>query len=47
MSTDAQFGRQRDDMVEQQLRRRGIHDARVLAAMRAVRREGYVPGWLG
>lgn len=47
MSTESQFERQREDMVERQLRRRGIHDPRVLAAMRAVRREGYVPGWLG
>lgn len=47
MSTESQFERQREEMVERQLCRRGIHDPRVLAAMRAVRREGYVPSWLG
>jgi protein-L-isoaspartate(D-aspartate) O-methyltransferase len=33
-------------MVERQLRRRGIHDERVLAAMAAVPRERFVPGHL-
>ena len=37
---------QRTRMVERQLRRRGIHDERVLAAMAAVPRERFVPGSL-
>jgi protein-L-isoaspartate(D-aspartate) O-methyltransferase len=47
MSTESQFERQRDEMVDRQIRARGVRDPRVLAAMRAVRREGYVPSWLG
>lgn len=47
MSTQSWFERQRDEMVARQLRARGIRDARVLAAMRAVRREGYVPTGFG
>jgi protein-L-isoaspartate(D-aspartate) O-methyltransferase len=38
-----QFAQQRAEMVEKQLRRRGIVDSRVLAAMSAVRREEFVP----
>jgi protein-L-isoaspartate(D-aspartate) O-methyltransferase len=34
---------ERERMVERQLRRRGIHDARVLAAMAAVPRELFLP----
>ena len=37
------FGAQRERMVERQLRRRGIGDERVLAAMAAVPRERFVP----
>ena len=37
------FGAQRRQMVERQLRRRGIGDERVLAAMAAVPRERFVP----
>jgi len=37
------FGRQRERMVERQLRRRGIGDERVLAAMGEVPRELFVP----
>ncbi len=37
------FASQRARMVERQLRRRGIEDARVLAAMGAVPREEFVP----
>jgi len=37
------FDAQRSEMIERQLRRRGITDARVLAAMAAVRREDFVP----
>src|SRR3954452_12268815 len=38
-----EFGNQRARMVERQLRRRGINDERVLAAMAAVPREHFVP----
>src|SRR3954470_17377279 len=41
-STDG-FARRRERMVERQLRRRGIADERVLAAMGAVPREEFVP----
>ncbi|HEX2358558.1 MAG TPA: protein-L-isoaspartate(D-aspartate) O-methyltransferase [Solirubrobacterales bacterium] len=37
------FAAARERMVERQLRRRGIHDERVLAAMGAVPREQFVP----
>jgi len=37
------FTRERLSMVEQQLRRRGIHDERVLAAMNRVARHEFVP----
>lgn len=37
------FADQRARMVERQLRRRGIHDERVLAAMAEVPREAFVP----
>ena len=39
----ADFAQLRVDMVEKQLRRRGISDARVLAAMEKVPREEFVP----
>src|SRR3954451_14887282 len=43
-SLDAdEFASQREQMVERQLRRRGIGDERVLAAMAAVPRELFVP----
>jgi len=38
------FERERANMVEHQLRRRGIADARILAAMGEVPREAFVPG---
>jgi protein-L-isoaspartate(D-aspartate) O-methyltransferase len=38
-----EFASQRADMVERQLRRRGIGDERVLEAMGAIRRERFVP----
>jgi protein-L-isoaspartate(D-aspartate) O-methyltransferase len=38
-----EFASQREEMVERQLRRRGIHDERVLAAMAAIPRERFVP----
>ena len=37
------FAAQRAEMIEKQLRRRGIADPRVLAAMEQVRREEFVP----
>jgi protein-L-isoaspartate(D-aspartate) O-methyltransferase len=37
----------RDEMVERQIVGRGVRSPRVLAAMRKVRREGYVPSYLG
>lgn len=37
------FDAQRSEMIEKQLRRRGITDQRVLAAMAAVHREDFVP----
>jgi len=43
-SPDAdEFESQREQMVERQLRRRGINDERVLAAMAAIPRERFVP----
>jgi protein-L-isoaspartate(D-aspartate) O-methyltransferase len=43
MARAADFARERLAMVERQLRRRGIGDARVLEAMEAVPRERFVP----
>ncbi len=42
-SAEDEFAVQRAEMVEKQLRRRGVADAGVLAAMGAVRREKFVP----
>lgn len=42
-STDAELALRRSRMVERQLRRRGIRDERVLAAMGTVKRERFVP----
>ena len=42
-STDADFPLRRARMVDRQLRRRGIRDQRVLAAMASVARERFVP----
>ncbi len=42
-AADGEFAVRRAEMVEQQLRRRGITDFRVLSAMAAVRREEFVP----
>ena len=42
-SRDENFDAQRSEMIERQLRRRGIADERVLAAMALVRREDFVP----
>src|SRR5580704_11918650 len=38
-----EFAVQREEMLEKQLRRRGVHDSGVLSAMAAVRREEFVP----
>jgi protein-L-isoaspartate(D-aspartate) O-methyltransferase len=43
MPDAGEFGSMRADMVERQLRRRGIHDERVLQAMGAIPRERFVP----
>jgi protein-L-isoaspartate(D-aspartate) O-methyltransferase len=43
---DSDFAAQRMEMVEVQLRRRGISDPRVLEAMRKVPREEFVPEYL-
>ncbi len=42
-SSEDEFAVQRVEMIEKQLRRRGVADSRVLAAMSAVRREEFVP----
>jgi protein-L-isoaspartate(D-aspartate) O-methyltransferase len=42
-SGEDEFAVQRAEMLERQLRRRGVHDSRVLTAMAAVRREEFVP----
>ena len=41
--TEAEFAAQRAEMVEWQLRRRGIRDERVLEAMETIPREPFVP----
>ena len=41
--SEAEFARLREEMVEKQIRRRGLADARVLAAMREVPRHEFVP----
>jgi protein-L-isoaspartate(D-aspartate) O-methyltransferase len=42
-TTTSEFAAERQKMVEQQLKPRGIHDERVLAAMAKVPREEFVP----
>ena len=42
-SGEDEFAVQRVEMIERQLRRRGVHDSDVLAAMAAVRREEFIP----
>jgi protein-L-isoaspartate(D-aspartate) O-methyltransferase len=42
-SGEDEFAVQRVEMIERQLRRRGVHDSDALAAMAAVRREEFVP----
>ncbi len=43
----AAFARLREQMVERQVRARGVRSPLVLDAMRRVQREGYVPSYLG
>ena len=43
----AEFAKKREAMVRQQIAARGVTSPRVLAAMRSVEREGYVPSYLG
>lgn len=38
-----EFAARRTEMIEKQLRRRGVHNSRVLSTMAAVRREEFVP----
>ena len=47
MPATVDLDRQRAEMVEQQIAARGVRSPSVLTAMRAVRREGYVPSYLG
>ena len=42
-NTESDLRRRREEMVEQQIRQRGVADTRVLAAMRSVPRERFVP----
>ena len=42
-ASTSEFATERQKMVEQQLKPRGIHDERVLAAMAKVPREEFVP----
>jgi len=43
----ANYDRLREEMVSRQIAARGVHSAPVLEAMLRVRREGYVPSYLG
>jgi protein-L-isoaspartate(D-aspartate) O-methyltransferase len=45
-STDSQLAARRRQMVDEQIASRGVRDARVLEAMRTVRRERFVPAEL-
>ena len=42
-NSDSDLRARRHEMVEQQIRQRGVTDARVLDAMRSVPRERFVP----
>lgn len=42
-NSESELQRRREEMVEQQIRQRGVVDTRVLTAMRAVPRERFVP----
>ncbi len=45
--TEHDFARQREQMVERQIAARGVRSEAVLDAMRRVRREGFLPSYLG
>ena len=47
IKTRTEFDRLREEMVERQIRARGVQSPAVLRAMQTVRREGYVPSYLG
>lgn len=47
MAERMDYDRLREEMVERQLAARGVRSPAVLEAMRSVRREGYVPSYLG
>jgi protein-L-isoaspartate(D-aspartate) O-methyltransferase len=47
MANGFDFDRLRSDMVQRQIAARGVRSPAVLAAMGTVRREGYVPSYLG
>lgn len=47
ITSRATYDRLRDEMVDRQIRARGVRSEPVLRAMRRVRREGYVPSYLG
>ncbi|MFO1078056.1 MAG: protein-L-isoaspartate(D-aspartate) O-methyltransferase [Planctomycetota bacterium] len=47
IKSEVEFDRLRDEMVDRQIRARGVRSPAVLRAMRRVRREGYVPSYLG
>lgn len=47
MSDSGGFDDQREQMVRRQIAARGVRSKRVLDAMRTVRREGFVPSYLG
>jgi protein-L-isoaspartate(D-aspartate) O-methyltransferase len=47
MSIDIDYERLRREMVRRQIASRGIRDEALLEAMARVRREGYIPSWLG
>jgi protein-L-isoaspartate(D-aspartate) O-methyltransferase len=45
--TEKEFTRKREDMVSSQIKQRGVEDARVLRAMRKVRRHLFIPSEAG
>ncbi len=47
MSIEIDYERLRREMVRRQIASRGIRDEALLEAMARVRREGYIPSWLG
>ena len=47
MGDSESFEPQREEMVKRQIAARGVRSPTVLDAMRKVRREGFVPSYLG